>query len=349
MCTDSSELLLWTFNLDTEKLCFIKMRTEYVTLRVVIFTKAAGDRSWQGQAFMDLLGMEIFARVVEAKSFSRAGQRLKLSTSAISKHVNQLEKSLGVRLLNRTTRSISVTEVGAAFYERCSRIIAEATDAEASVASLHAEPRGTLKVNVPVAFGVIHIAPALAQLLHTFPQLHIEMTLSDRVVNLAEDGYDAAVVIAQEVSPLLVARKLMANFCQVCATPDYFARHGVPTSPHDLVHHNCIVCSPGVTGRGWCFNGPQGELWTPVKGNVRLDNENAIRQAALSGLGVALLPNYIVGGDIQTGALHGVLSDYTSAESAVYIVYLSNRHLPVKVRAFVDFLASRFGSPAVLR
>ena len=238
---------------------------------------------------MDLVGIEIFARVVEARSFSGAAARLGISKSAVSKHVSRMEKSMGVRLLNRTTRNLSVTEIGKEWYERCAQILVQAEEAEALVAHLQAEPRGLLKVNVPVAFGVLHIASRIAELLIDWPQLRIEMTLNDRTVNLADEGYDACVVIDKNPNPAFVARKLAPIRRKLCATAAYFERHGLPAKARDLAGHNCLVYSRLGTEKDWCFDGPDGEEWIPVGGNLRLNNENAIRQAALSGLGIALL------------------------------------------------------------
>lgn len=192
---------------------------------------------------MDLAGMEIFARVVETKSFSGAARRLGISKSVVSKHVTQLEKSLGVQLLNRTTRRLSLTELGAAFYERCAHIVAEAEEAELIATRLHSEPRGTLRVSVPVAFGVLHIAPALADFSIPCPELRIDMAFNDRTVDLAEEGYDACVLIATEPDPKLVGRKLAPIRRKVCGTPEYFERHGTPRTPQDLRGHNCLLYS----------------------------------------------------------------------------------------------------------
>jgi DNA-binding transcriptional LysR family regulator len=292
---------------------------------------------------MDLVGIEIFARVVEARSFSGAAARLGISKSAVSKHVSRMEKSMGVRLLNRTTRNLSVTEIGKEWYERCAQILVQAEEAEALVAHLQAEPRGQLKVNVPVAFGVLHIASRIAELLIDWPQLRIEMTLNDRTVNLADEGYDACVVIDKNPNPAFVARKLAPIRRKLCATAAYFERHGLPAKARDLAGHNCLVYSRLGTEKDWCFDGPDGEEWIPVGGNLRLNNENAIRQAALSGLGIALLPTYMVGADLQAGRLRSALADYTASESGLYVMYLPNRQLSPKVRAFIDFLLSRFG------
>jgi DNA-binding transcriptional LysR family regulator len=291
---------------------------------------------------MDLSGMEIFARVVEARSFSAAARRLELSTSVVSKCVTRMERSLGVRLLNRTTRSISLTEIGREFYARCAQIVAAGEDAEAMIAGMQSTPRGTLKVNVPVSFGVLHIVPALGGLLAMYPELHVDMTLNDREVQLAEEGYDVAVQIAAEPRATLVARRLAPIRQALCAAPAYLRRHGAPASVADLAHHDCIVFSRLGPERLWHFDGADGHANVEVSGALRLDNENAVRQAALAGCGIALLPTYIVGGDLQQGALRIVLPDYKAAETALYATYLPNRYLAAKVRVFVDYLIARF-------
>jgi DNA-binding transcriptional LysR family regulator len=282
-------------------------------------------------AAMDLLGMQIFARVVEAKSFSGAARRLNVSKSVVSKHVTQMERSLGVRLLNRTTRSISLTEVGTAFYERCSRVVAAAEEAEAVAAHLHSEPRGTLKINAPVSFGVRYIVPILNELLTTNSELRIDMTISDRPIDLAEEAYDAAVTIEKAPNPSLVARRLAPILTTICAAPDYLFRHGTPNAPRDLAGHNCLVCTRVGIERKWRVDGPDGENWIDIDGNLRLNNENAIRRAALAGLGIAFLPTYVVGPDIQSGTLRAVLPEYTLSEKSLYVTYLPTRHLAAKV------------------
>ena len=287
--------------------------------------------------------MEIFARVVEARSFSGAARRLNVSTSVVSKCVTRMERSLGVRLLNRTTRSISLTEIGREFYARCAHIVAAAEDAEAMTAGMQSTPRGTLKVNVPVSFGVLHIVPVIAGLLATYPELQVDMTLNDREVQLAEEGYDVAILIAAEPRATLVARKLAPIRQALCAAPAYLRRHGAPASVAELAHHDCIVFSRLGPERHWHFDSADGRASVEVSGALRLDNENAVRQAALAGCGIALLPTYIVGGDLQQGTLRTVLAEYKAAETALYATYLPNRYLAAKVRVFVDYLVGRVG------
>jgi DNA-binding transcriptional LysR family regulator len=292
---------------------------------------------------MNLAAMEVFVRVVEARGFSGAARRLDVSTSVVSKCVSRMERSLGVRLLNRTTRSVSLTEIGAAFYARCAHIVAAAEEAEAMATGMQAEPRGTLKVNVPVSFGVLHVVPALDALLEACPDLRIDMTLNDRDARLAEEGYDVSVVIAREPQSSHVARKLAPIRQRLCATPAYLRRHGTPRTPHDLAQHNCIVYSRLGPARTWQFEGLEGASSVEVDGTVRLDNENAVRQAVLASVGIALLPTYIIGGDLQRNALRALLPEYRAPETSLFATYLPNRYLAAKVRVFVDYLVARFG------
>jgi DNA-binding transcriptional LysR family regulator len=291
---------------------------------------------------MDLTGMEVFARVVEAKSFSGAARRLGMSKSVVSKHVTRIEAALGVRLLNRTTRRLSLTEVGAEFYERCAQILVQAEEAELIATRSHSEPRGLLKVNVPVAFGVRHVAPALADFSAPYPRLRIDMTFNDRSVDLVDEGYDVSLRIADRLDGGLICRKLAPIRRTVCATPEYFRRHGKPTKPDELTGHNCLVYSYLNVQEEWCFTAPEGDIHVPVSGTLRVNNENALWRAASSGLGIALLPTFIVGQDLQSGALEAALQDYTVPITSLYAVYLPNRHLSPKVRAFIDFFVERF-------
>jgi DNA-binding transcriptional LysR family regulator len=292
---------------------------------------------------MDLNDMVTFARVVEAKSFSKAARDLGVSKSRISKSIARLERSLKARLLNRSTRGLSLTEVGAAFYEHCRRVGHEADEAVAAVTRLHSEPRGVLKLTAPVAFGTLHVAPALPGFLGRYPELAIDMTITDRIVDLVEEGYDLAIRITADPGQNLVARKLAPIRRVACATPEYFARRGVPGTPHDLRNHNCLHYTHFSAQGEWHFKGPNGDISLPVSGDLRINDDEALSQAVLGGLGVALLPTFIIGRDLQAGRLQAVLSDYVPLERHVYAVSLPGIHLPPKVRAFIDFLRDTFG------
>lgn len=233
----------------------------------------------------DLNLMAVFARVVEAGSFSEAARRAGTSRSAISKAVAKLEKSLGAHLLNRTTRHLSLTEIGAAVAEHCARIVEEATEAEKLVGSLSSEARGVLRVSASVAFGTLHVAPALAEFLPRHPELKIDLSITDRWVNLAEEAYDVAIHVSSDPPPNLVARPLAPVRRQLCATPDYFRRRGIPRTPADLVTHNCLdYTRSGEPGR-WRFTGPEGEISVPINGPLHVDDDEALSQAVLGGLG----------------------------------------------------------------
>ena len=296
------------------------------------------------QHMLDLNLMAIFARVVEAGSFAEAARRLVTSRSVVSKAVTKLEKKLGARLLNRTTRHLSLTEIGSSFADHCTRMLEEAEQAEKLVASLNTEPRGTLRVSASVAFGTLHIAPALAEFLPLYPELAIDLTITDRWVNLAEEGYDLAIRVTNDPPPNWVARKLAPVRRKLCATPAYFKQRGVPKSPADLVMHNCLdYTRSGDQGR-WHFTGPEGDISVPVTGPLHVDDDEALSQAVLGGLGISLLPTFIIGKDIQHERLQAVLSEYIPVDRDVYAMYLPTRHLPSKVRVFIDFLVGYIGT-----
>ncbi len=286
----------------------------------------------------------IFARVVEAGSFSEAARRLNVSRSAVSKAVAKLEKYFGARLLNRSTRHLSLTEAGAALAEHSMRILEEVEQAEQVIGSLQAEPRGLLKVSASVAFGTLHVAPALADFLARYPEIRIDLTITDRPVDLVEGGYDVLICVTGEPDLNLVARRLAPVRRQLCATFQYFQQHGIPQTPEDLVKHNCLDYTLSGEQGYWRFTGPEGEIAVPVSGTLRINDDDALAEAVLGGLGIALLPTFRVGKDLQNGKLQAVLSEYIPVERYVYACYLPSRHLPAKVRSFIDFLATRIGS-----
>jgi DNA-binding transcriptional LysR family regulator len=297
----------------------------------------------RGDTMQDLNDMVTFARVVEARSFTEAARRMGTSKSRISKAVAKLERSLAARLLNRSTRGLSLTEVGAAFYEHCTRVADEAAQATEVVSRLQSQPQGVLKVTAPVAFGRLHVAPALAEFLARYPGLSLDMTITDRLVDLVGEGYDVAIRIAREPSLHLVARELAPVRRVVCATPEYFERCGIPATPQDLARHNCLHYTHFGAQGEWRLHGAGGEIVVPVKGSLRINDDDTLSQAVLGGLGVALLPTFIIGGDLQAGRLQAVLADYVPLERRIYAVHLPNRHLSPKVRAFIDLLRARFG------
>ena len=291
-----------------------------------------------------MTAMAVFVEVVETASFSGAAKRLGLSKSSVSTHVSQLEEHLGAQLLHRTTRRLALTEVGRAFYERCAQIVGEVEEAELEARRSHAAPQGLLKVNAPVSFGQLQLAPAIAQFLGRHPKVRIEVTLDDRVVNTIEGGFDVTVRVAPPLADSsLIARRLAPNRVVVCGSPQYLARRGVPQRPGDLANHDCLVYTYLPSRDAWRFVGPNGHESVTVAGSVSANNGDVLRLAALRGVGLVQLPTFIVGPDLARGALEPVLVSYEDRSAAIWALYSPTRHLSAKVRAFVDFLAARFG------
>jgi DNA-binding transcriptional LysR family regulator len=302
-------------------------------------------RDRAAMALEHLTAMAVFARVVEEGSFSDAARALGLSKSAVSKQVGRLEDRLGVRLLNRTTRRLSLTEAGTAFYEGCRQLVADAEAAEQAVTHLASAPRGTLRVNAPMSFGQLHVAPALPDFLARYPDLGLEMQLNDRTVDLVEEGYDLAIRIGRLPDSSLIARRLAPMRRVVCAAPAYLDRHGRPQHPRELAHHECLIYSYLSWGREWRFKGADGEIRVPIAGRLEMNNGDALLAAAREGHGVLLLPSFLVADELRAGTLEPILTDWCGEEAgAVYAVFPAGRNLSPKVRVFVDFLAERFGS-----
>ena len=294
---------------------------------------------------MDRLdAMEAFVRVTEVGSFSGAAARLGVSKSVISRQVSALEAKLGARLFHRTTRSLSLTEVGQAYFERCARILSDIEEADGSVSALQATPRGRLRINAPMSFALHHLAPLIPLFLERFPEVDADMEMNDRYVNLIEEGFDVAVRIGRLEDSSLIARQLAPSRLALCASPDYLRRHGRPETPDDLAAHCCLTYSARTLASEWHFQDARGNRWTvEVKGRLRANNGDMLRDAALAGLGLVRLPTFLCGRDLQAGRLVSLLNEYIPQDMAIHAVYPHNRHLSPKVRAFVDFLAGEFG------
>jgi DNA-binding transcriptional LysR family regulator len=288
-------------------------------------------------------GIAAFARVVDSGGFSAAARRLKISKSAVSAHVQRLEERLGVRLLNRTTRQISLTEAGTAYYRHCARILSEVEAAEQAAGVLQREPRGTLRMAAPDSFGWMHVAPAVPSFLERYPGLSVDITTSAGHVNLVEEGLDLAIRIGVLQDSALVVRKLARSRLILCAAPAYLSKHGAPREPGDLARHNCLCVSLMHWGDEWRLTGGAGERRVAVSGSVRSNNAETLRAAALDGIGVALLPTWAAAESLRRGALRRVLAAWEPPASTIYAVYPGKRLMSAKVRAFVDHLARRFG------
>ncbi len=288
--------------------------------------------------------MRAFTQVVISGGFAAAARVMGLSRSAVNKLVIGLESELGVQLLHRSTRVVSPTETGLAFYERCIEILASLEEAESSVMQLHGEPRGRLRVNAPMSFGTMHLAPALADFLVQYPDLQLQLTLNDRFIDPIEEGFDVTVRIAepQQIASLIV-HSLAPTQRVLCAAPTYLENHGIPSHPDELNHHSCLHYGQLAVENQWILTGADGEYTVSVNGVLCSNNGEVLKDAAVRGLGITLLPRFIVGEELQQGRLQIVLPDYHSPELSIYVIYSVNRHLSTKVRLLVDFLQERFG------
>lgn len=287
--------------------------------------------------------MLAFIKVVDARSFTAAAERLNLSKSVVSRRIAELENRLGARLLNRTTRKLSLTEVGQAFYDRCTRILSDLDEAERAVADLHAAPRGRLRVNAPLSFGLLHLSAAVAEFMQAFTSIEVDIDLNDRYVDLIDEGYDVAVRIGRLRDSSLIARRLAPNRRVLCASPAYLERHGIPTAPEDLTRHNCLLYTNVPTAEQWQFRVGGETRSVRVSGTLRANNGDILLAAAVAGHGIVIAPTFMCGEALASGALCSLPLEGYASESSVYAVYPQNRHLSPKVRAFVDFLAARFG------
>ncbi len=291
-----------------------------------------------------LEGYATFAAVVDCGGFSAAALRLKVTKSAVSKQVSRLEERLGARLLNRTTRRLSLTEAGQAFHQHCLRILAEAEDAELAVSQLHASPRGLLRVSAPMSFGVTHLAPALCPFLARYPDLTLEVSYDDRLVDVLAEGVDVVVRITRLADSSLIARKVAPVRRVLAASPEYLEQRGVPRQPSDLAAHDCLLYTLQASANTWPLlhrDGSRADI--TISGRVRMNNGDALRAAAVAGLGIVYSPSFIIGEDMAAGRLVRVLPEWEGPEIALYAVYPPGRHLSAKVRAFVDYLVEAFG------
>ena len=290
--------------------------------------------------------MRVFVAVVDAGSFVGASDAIEMSKPAVSRHVQELEARLGVRLMQRTTRKLSLTEEGSVFYARCKELLANVDEAEAEITSRAGEASGLLKVNVPVSFGIMHLAPLWATFMARHPKVTLEVMLSDRVVDLVEEGFDLAVRIAGLPSSSLISRKLASTQMVLCASPQYLRTHGAPTHPCDLAAHAVMAYSLFASGDEWTFDGPAGVVTVKVSPRLHSNSGDTCRAVALQHRGVILQPSFLVGADLASGALVEVLPQYRAGTLGVYAVYPTRKHLSPKVRLLVDYLVECAGGRA---
>jgi DNA-binding transcriptional LysR family regulator len=267
-----------------------------------------------------------------------------MSKSLASRHVSALERSLSVKLLNRSTRRLSLTEAGALFYEHCARIVQEAELAEQRLTRTQSEPAGLVRVTAVPAFAVRHVLPALADFYQRYPKIQVKLFCSNRALDLGDEGFDLGIRVSFDPAPNLVARKLAANRSVLCASPAYLKRHGMPRRIEDLRKHECVLF-PAIAPKGvWTLRRDRRKYSVQVAGVLETDEMDVVRAAVVAGLGISFLPVYMAGDALQQGQLVPLLRQFQIVpESAIYLVYLPNRTLSSRVRALIDFLAERFG------
>jgi DNA-binding transcriptional LysR family regulator len=294
-----------------------------------------------------LRALEVFVEVVRKDGFARAAESLDTSPANVTRYISDLEAHLQTRLLNRSSRKMSLTSSGEALFERAKSILEDVAEAEAIVSSATMQPHGLLRINAPLSFGVLHLAPLWAKFMRQYPDVQLDVALIDRVVDIVEEGYDMAIRISRGGSASNVARKLASSHNFLCAAPDYIARHGMPATPADLQQHRCIGYSYAATADEWQLLDQAGKpLAVKVNCIMHTNNGDTARAAALGGLGVIWQPSFLIGEDLRAGRLVRLLPDYHMPDIDVLAVYPSRRHLSAKVRVMIDFLVEEFkGTP----
>ena len=289
--------------------------------------------------------MRAFVNVVDHGGFAAAAREMGLSRSAVNKAVINLENDLGTQLLARSTRKVTPTETGLAFYDRCRQILGDVNEAIASVRELQERPTGNLRMNAPMSFGTQHLAPVVAEFMAEHPDLHVELVLNDRFVDPIEEGFDMTLRIAEPEYPTsLISRQIVPARRVLCASPAYLDSGGEPASPAELKDRRCLQYGYSGTLHYWRLAGPDGEQTWPINCVMYSNNGEVLKAAATRHQGIALLPTFIVGEELQSGTLQTVLADYRPSELIVSALYPRHRHLSAKVRLFVELLEERFGS-----
>lgn len=290
-----------------------------------------------------LQAMQLFARVVDSGSFTAGAAQMGISRALASKLIQTLEDQLGVRLLNRTTRRVSLTDPGKNYFARVSQLLDALAEAEAEAAELQVEPRGRMRVSVPISFAVKHLAPALSDFQRLFPRVELELGLNDRLVDLVDEGFDMAVRIGRLADSSLVARRIAPATLLAVASPKYLQLHGTPTHPDQLSAHNVLIYTLTAKPEEWVFTRGGETVATRIKGNLYTNNGDYLAAAAIEGAGITMLPAFIVFDAVKEGRLVEVLGDWPSPPLGIYAIYAQTRAVPAKTRVLIDFLVERFG------
>lgn len=288
--------------------------------------------------------LPVFVAVVDKQGFAAAALALGISKSAISKRISQLEEHLGVRLLHRSTRKVSLTEAGQRYYELAVEALTKVEDAENAVSELQGKPKGRLKINIPMSFGRLHIMPLIPKFLGLYPDIELDVVMDDRVVDLVDSGFDLAIRGGNLPDSSLIARKIAPFHMVLAASPAYLQRHGTPANPYDLLDHNCLHYTYYRTQHAWDLLGPEGPSQVVTRGNFQVNNSEALLQAVLEGCGIARLPTFVCSKHLLAGTLVRVLPAHQFRQQTFYAVFPERKFLPSKVRLFIDFLQNEFGN-----
>jgi DNA-binding transcriptional LysR family regulator len=294
-----------------------------------------------GETMDRVSSMLSFVKVVDTGGFTSAARQLNLATSVVTTHVKSLEDRLGVRLLNRTTRSVSLTEAGRVYYERCVQILSEIEDADEAAQVLQSKPRGVLRLNTSPGIPRV-IAPSIAEYNSLYPEVAIRLTATGRMLDLVEEGVDLAIWYAAAPDPSLIIRRLVQYRMAVCASPEYLAKHGRPEHPSELTKHNCLIfydATNSKDGREWVFSGPDGDFPVRISGNLETNSPIAFRMACVHGQGILIGPTPFLMDDLKSGALVPILDEFMRQQFSIDALYPHREHLPAKVRTFIDLLA----------
>ncbi len=289
-----------------------------------------------------VMSMRVFSAVAKNNSFSDAAKKLSISKAMASKHVQNLENTLGVRLFNRTTRKLNLTDVGNAYYEKVDSILSDIDETELAISRLNSEPKGKLKIMAPPSFGAFHLSRALSVYLRKYPDVTTEIELSNRMPDLVEDGIDLAFHVGKLEDSSFVARKIASARRVVCASPYYLKQNGTPQAPNDLSKHNCMVYAPRTALNEWEFIKNNEQVTVKISGDIQCNDGDALRIAAIQGCGIAQLPTYIVGLDIQSGRLNAILEEFEPENLPVYAIYNHRKYLSAKIQTFIEFMYEQF-------
>lgn len=292
---------------------------------------------------MNIEHLKLFVRLASTHNISMAGQELGLSPAVASAHINKLEEGLGVRLVHRTTRKVSLTEEGQAFLPHAEEVLATVEAARGAVGVGHSAPTGTLRVTAPASFGRLHLVPALKGFMAAYPELTVDFRFSDSIIDMVEGGFDVAIRLAELKDSTLVARKLAPDRRIIVASPEYLEKHGTPKTPQELADHKCVTL---IGLENWVFEAEEGQYAFRASGSFRTDNGDAMRDACIDGLGVSINSIWSVYKQLQAGELVEILEDYPLVMNAsIWAVYPSSRLIAPKVRAFIDYFAEYYGQP----